>query len=107
MVVVTQPQYAQPIVVRTAIPDNMGLAIFACLCCFWPLGLFAIFRANESQNANARGDIQGATKSGRDARTFSLISIALGIIIIIVVSVAIPLSARNAYQNRYNSNYYN
>jgi uncharacterized membrane protein YciS (DUF1049 family) len=107
-VVVTQPQYAPGTVVATTIPDNMGLAVFACLCCFWPLGLFAICRASESQNAMARGDIQGAAKNARDARVFSLISIGIGIaliIVIIIIAVAVPIASYNSRVNSYDYGY--
>jgi hypothetical protein len=36
--------------VATVIPivnDQMGLSIFACLCCCWPIGIFAIMKSSE------------------------------------------------------------
>lgn len=27
-------------------PDFMGRAIFATLCCFWPIGIFALMKAS-------------------------------------------------------------
>ncbi|XP_025084739.1 proline-rich transmembrane protein 1-like isoform X2 [Pomacea canaliculata] len=52
----TQQDYKsnQPTVVVT-FQDHMCLAIFTTLCCFWPIGIFAIFRACEARKARATG----------------------------------------------------
>uniref|UniRef100_A0A0B7B831 Proline-rich transmembrane protein 1 n=1 Tax=Arion vulgaris TaxID=1028688 RepID=A0A0B7B831_9EUPU len=77
-VLVQQPRQTTTVIVRET-QSYMGLAVFACLCCFWPLGLVAISRANESQNSLARGDLEGAAARGREARNYSLWSIVVAI----------------------------
>uniref|UniRef100_A0A0B7BB33 Uncharacterized protein n=2 Tax=Arion vulgaris TaxID=1028688 RepID=A0A0B7BB33_9EUPU len=77
-VLVEQTRQTNTVIVRET-ESNMGLALFACLCCFWPLGLIAIFKANDSQNSLARGDLEGAAARGREARNYSLWSIVVAI----------------------------
>ncbi|BFZ04060.1 hypothetical protein BsWGS_07100 [Bradybaena similaris] len=101
-VVVTQPAaYVTQVV---PVQDHMGLAIFACLCCFWPLGLVAIFRASASRDAIARGDVNEARLSAADARKFSLISIGVGVVLIliaIIVPIIIVTTAATSYSYSY------
>uniref|UniRef100_A0A0B7B998 Proline-rich transmembrane protein 1 n=2 Tax=Arion vulgaris TaxID=1028688 RepID=A0A0B7B998_9EUPU len=92
-VLVQQPRQTTTVIVRET-QSYMGLAVFACLCCFWPLGLVAIFRANASQNSLAMGDYEGAANKGREARTYSLISIVLGIVLLAII-VGIQVAAIN------------
>ncbi|BFZ04068.1 hypothetical protein BsWGS_07107 [Bradybaena similaris] len=84
-VVVGQPMPSTFITVT--VDDHMSLAVFACLCCFWPVGLIAILKANESREALARGDVQAATLKSREARKFALVSIGAGVIMLITVIV--------------------
>ncbi|CAG5114494.1 unnamed protein product [Candidula unifasciata] len=86
--VVTQP--ATNVTQVVSVQDNMGLAIFACLCCFWPLGIVAILRASESRDAMNRGDLNGARVSASDARKFSLISICIGVVLILI-AIIVPI----------------
>jgi hypothetical protein len=47
IIVTSEPQQYTSTIVTAPVRDYMGLAVFACLCCFWPLGLVAISKANE------------------------------------------------------------
>uniref|UniRef100_A0A0B7BB27 Proline-rich transmembrane protein 1 n=1 Tax=Arion vulgaris TaxID=1028688 RepID=A0A0B7BB27_9EUPU len=91
-VCVEQPRPTTTIIVREA-QSYMGLALFTCFCCFWPLGCVAIYKANESQNCLARGDFVGAAARARESRNYSIGSIALGIVclaIVVIITVITP-----------------
>ncbi|XP_048756096.1 trafficking regulator of GLUT4 1-like [Ostrea edulis] len=55
-------------------------AIFSCMCCVLPLGLKAIFYAEEANRRAERNDLRGAEKSANRARNYTISSIVIGII---------------------------
>ncbi|XP_070567227.1 proline-rich transmembrane protein 1-like isoform X2 [Ptychodera flava] len=63
--------------------DYMGLAIFALVCCFKPLGIFAVLKSRDVHKRVWEGDMEGSREASRWARLLSLISLAIGIVIII------------------------
>ncbi|XP_067654300.1 proline-rich transmembrane protein 1-like [Haliotis asinina] len=87
-VVVAQPgiNYAA---VHTNAPDNMGLAIFATICCCWPLGIVAIMRASEARQALNQGDVNGSILLSAQSRRMSLWAIACGCILLVVIIVSV------------------
>ncbi|XP_069132129.1 proline-rich transmembrane protein 1-like [Argopecten irradians] len=70
-------------------PDYMTRAIFTTVCCFWPVGIFAIMKASEAKNAYARGDFQRARELSDSARRFSNIAIFAGVASIIVSMIIV------------------
>ncbi|XP_061177175.1 trafficking regulator of GLUT4 1-like [Saccostrea echinata] len=60
-------------------------AIFVTLFCFWPTGIFAIVNARRSKHAAQGGDLAGAASYAQKAKTFVIVSIVLGIIVIISI----------------------
>ncbi|OWF36529.1 proline-rich transmembrane protein 1-like [Mizuhopecten yessoensis] len=70
-------------------PDFMNRAIFTTICCFWPVGIFAIMKASEAKNAYARGDFQGARSSSNSARQLSNIAIFAGVASIVVSMIIV------------------
>ncbi|XP_033752723.1 proline-rich transmembrane protein 1-like [Pecten maximus] len=70
-------------------PDYMNRAIFTTICCFWPVGIFAIMKASEAKNAYARGDFQGARSSSNSARQLSNIAIFAGVASIVVSMIIV------------------
>ncbi|WAQ94512.1 PRRT1-like protein [Mya arenaria] len=106
--VVSRDAAAHVLVPQTTGPpptDYSTQAWIACLCCFWPTGLLAIMKANESRNARARGDMVGAQMASDSARTFVRISWAAGILSIIAsvvfigvyVGIVLPSIMNNHY----------
>ncbi|XP_046856846.1 transmembrane protein 91-like [Xenia sp. Carnegie-2017] len=84
VVVQNQPQ---PAAVTTMIPvvnDNMGLSIFACLCCCCPIGIFAIIKSCEVRNLYVAGDYAGAIASAESAKKLAGISIGIGMFFYVV-----------------------
>ncbi|XP_041366607.1 proline-rich transmembrane protein 1-like [Gigantopelta aegis] len=90
-VVVQQPMLAPGGVPMAAPQDYMCAAIFVTLCCFWPTGIIAIMKANDSRVAMARNDVMSAHSSAKSAKTMINISIIVGIIAIILTAVIIGL----------------
>lgn len=86
-VVVTQVGVGNAPVYNMPPQDYTTQAWLACLCCFWPTGLLAILRANESRDCLARGDMVGAHSAANSARQMVRISIAVGAISIIALGV--------------------
>ena len=53
-VIVTQPRPLQPVAAAVYVippPNYAGLAWFSCLCCVWPIGLFAVIKSFEVSQA--------------------------------------------------------
>ncbi|OWF36528.1 proline-rich transmembrane protein 1-like [Mizuhopecten yessoensis] len=70
-------------------PDYMNRAIFTTICCFWPVGIFAIMKASEAKNAYARGDFLGAKSNSDSARRLSNIAIFAGVASIVVSMIIV------------------
>lgn len=66
-------------VVPPHIPSNLGLAIFSTLCCCLPFGVVAIVFASQVSSYIAAGNYDAARKSAENAKTWSIISIILGL----------------------------
>lgn len=62
------------------IPSNLGLAIFSTLCCCLPFGIVAIVFASQVSSLIAAGNYDVARKSAENAKTWSIISIVLGLL---------------------------
>ncbi|XP_060575770.1 proline-rich transmembrane protein 1-like [Ruditapes philippinarum] len=86
-VVMTQPGYAGQVVAMPRPPDYICGSIFACLCCFWPTGLLAIFYAYRARKLAAEGDMVGATSMANYARNLMITSIVIGVIWVVFVIV--------------------
>lgn len=88
--------------------DHMCRAIFATLCCFWPVGIFAIMKASEARSAYARGDAAGGQSASASARQLSNIAIGVGIasvvISAIIVGVYVGVVLSYVKNNDYNYN---
>ncbi|KAL4229743.1 hypothetical protein ACF0H5_010132 [Mactra antiquata] len=97
-VIMTQPVTTTAIVSR---PTNyFGLSLFSCLFCFWPTGLLALYYSSQTNNLTASGDLVGAEKASKTARTLSLVGIAigcLGTLIIVILAATGNLVTRHYY----------
>ncbi|XP_045205348.2 trafficking regulator of GLUT4 1-like isoform X4 [Mercenaria mercenaria] len=80
-VVVNQPQTGK-VIIKARHKDYLSASIFACLCCFWPTGICAIYYANEANNLAGVGDYEGSRRMSDNARKLVITSVILGIIAI-------------------------
>ncbi|XP_060574713.1 trafficking regulator of GLUT4 1-like isoform X3 [Ruditapes philippinarum] len=78
-VVVNQPQTGT-IIIQQRHPDYMVPSICACLCCFFPTGILAIYYAYEANNLARDGDYEGARKMSDMARRLMVASVIVGVI---------------------------
>ncbi|XP_070559123.1 proline-rich transmembrane protein 1-like [Ptychodera flava] len=102
--VVVAPAPQTMIHVQRVPDDHMGLAIFATICCFWPVGIFAILKARDVHKRAYEGDMMGSEQASRSARMLSLVSLGVGIGIIvlsIIIVIVSMVTAANAVNNSY------
>ncbi|KAH3831224.1 proline-rich transmembrane protein 1-like isoform X2 [Dreissena polymorpha] len=91
-VVVTNQPTGGTFAVVARPPDYMVPSVLACLFCFWPTGLFAIYFALQANTAVARGDMGNASRYSALARNLMISSIVVGvawITLVIVLEVAV------------------
>lgn len=68
-------------------PDYMTRAILVTVCCFWPIGIFAIMKASESRAAYARGDIASSKENSRSAKQLTNIGMAAGAVSLVIAMI--------------------
>ncbi|XP_060063969.1 synapse differentiation-inducing gene protein 1-like [Ylistrum balloti] len=96
-VIVTQQPGLQPVIMAPPPEDNMVRAIIATFFCFWPIGMFAIWKAMESKSAYNRGDLAMAHANANSARQLANVAIGIGagcifaVIVYIIVLYSIIL----------------
>ena len=86
-------------VVHPHIPSNLGLAIFSTLCCCLPFGIVAIIFATQVSSHIAAGNYDAARKSAENAKTWSIISIVLGLVgsgLLVILQFAAAAAATEA-----------
>ncbi|XP_069124147.1 proline-rich transmembrane protein 1-like [Argopecten irradians] len=88
-VIVTQAGGMQPVIMAPPPEDNMVRAIIATFFCFWPIGMFAIWKAMESKSAYNRGDMAMAHANANSARQLANVAIGFGTGVIIAVIIYI------------------
>jgi hypothetical protein len=86
------------------IPNYLFLSIFVTLCCCLPLGIVGIIFGAQVNTKLAQGDLAGAREASRKAKMFSLIGIAVWVVLL-VISFALNGpglidAIRDASQNR-------
>jgi hypothetical protein len=77
-----------PVNAPAVVPNNLVLAIIATVvsvlgCCL-PHGLVSVFFATQVTKKAGLGDIEGATEAAKQAKMWAWISIAVGIIGLII-----------------------
>ncbi len=65
---------------RENIPNYLAQAILVTLFCCLPLGIVAIVYASQVNGKLAQGDIEGARRASEQAKTYSTLSLILGIV---------------------------
>mmetsp|Transcript_16673 Transcript_16673/g.21632 ORF Transcript_16673/g.21632 Transcript_16673/m.21632 type:complete len:137 (+) Transcript_16673:211-621(+) len=63
--------------------DYCILSWLTCLCCFWPVGLCAIFFSCQTNDKYASGDLKGAEKASETTKKLCLLALVIGIVLYI------------------------
>jgi hypothetical protein len=64
--------------------NNMVMAILTTIFCCLPFGIVAIINASQVNNKLAMGDYHGAVQSAKQAKTWSMVSLGIGLGILVV-----------------------
>jgi hypothetical protein len=91
-----QPQAPGGWAGRSSLPTYLPWA-FLSLLAFWPAGIVAVVYGVQVNRRLAAGDVDGATRASRLARTWCWISVAVGVVVVLLVlsgAVANPYSSR-------------
>ncbi|XP_062504852.1 transmembrane protein 233-like [Corticium candelabrum] len=74
------PAMRQTVVNAPMVRDYMAASIFTCLCCFWPIGLFAILYSCKVREARQVGDDNNALKYSKTVRILNVVGVIFGLI---------------------------
>ncbi|XP_060575816.1 uncharacterized protein LOC132733232 [Ruditapes philippinarum] len=99
-VVITQPGQSGVIMTQSRPPDYMVPSILACLCCFCPTGLCAIYFAHRANQLANEGDMIEANRLSNNARNLMIASVVIGvawIILVIVLRVVVFATTTTTY----------
>ncbi|XP_060592335.1 proline-rich transmembrane protein 1-like [Ruditapes philippinarum] len=81
---VNQPQTAN-IIIQQLPPDCLMESVLACLFCFCPTGIFAIFFACKANDLANSGDYAGTKRMSEYARMLTMLSVTIGISLLLVM----------------------
>jgi len=84
------PQTPAPVrpYISPDIPTYLIPAILCTLLCCIPLGIPAIVYASQVTSKQIKGDVAGAQRASRNARTWCWVSFVVGVIVIVIMSIA-------------------
>jgi hypothetical protein len=80
-------------VVTESVESNLALAIAVTVLCCMPFGLVGIVYANQVNAKALAGDVAGAKKAAKDARTWSLLGLGFGAVVGVAYAAAVMLGA--------------
>jgi hypothetical protein len=66
------------------VPNYLFHSIFATLCCCLPVGIVGVIYAAQVDSKLAAGDVAGAMAASKNAKLWSIIALALGLLIVIL-----------------------
>jgi interferon-induced transmembrane protein len=87
------PQAPWPGAVAPAIQTYLVPAILVTLFCFLPTGIAAIVYATQVSSKRDAGDYTGAARASKQARMWTLVSLAVGVAILAIVVIAAAASS--------------
>jgi len=79
----------------------IGLSIFNCLCCFWPLGLVAMVFSCMVDSSYDSGDYENAKKYSNIAKWLNIVSVICGVIVIVVVIIVVAAGGSSSSSSSY------
>lgn len=79
----------QEIVSKNSASGILGWSIAATLLGFWPLGIIAIIKANESKKLWHKGECVLANEKARTADILSLVSVVVGFLVYVLIALLV------------------
>ena len=75
----------------TGPPPNswLGLSIFTCLCCCWPIGIAAIVYSVRSNDQKGANNYERARAASKTALNLNIAGIVIGVVFSVVFGVLI------------------
>ncbi|XP_077981341.1 proline-rich transmembrane protein 1-like [Glandiceps talaboti] len=83
--------YSQPLPIWRIPSDHFILAVVTTVLCFWPVGIFALWKSREVYRCASRGDMEGAWYASNAARMLSWAALVVGLIIFIIAMIIVIL----------------
>jgi hypothetical protein len=74
-----------PVTSAAQVPNYLVWAILVTLFCFLPTGIVAIVYASQVSSKLAAGDAAGAMEASNKARMWTIISVAVGVLVAVIV----------------------
>jgi hypothetical protein len=87
------PGGPQPPYGGAPIPTYLWQSIVVTILCCLPAGVVAIVNATRVQSRQAAGDIQGALDASRRARTWCIVSLSVGLVLIVLDIILLATGA--------------
>jgi interferon-induced transmembrane protein/zinc ribbon protein len=85
------PTPAVPAGQPVTIPNYLVQSILVTIFCCWPLGIPAIVYAAQVNSKVAKGDIEGAKASSKNAKMWSWIAFGTGLLVGVVYIILVAL----------------
>ncbi|XP_077863164.1 proline-rich transmembrane protein 1-like [Saccoglossus kowalevskii] len=85
----TRYTYGSPVPAWRIPSDYFILAVISTVLCFWPIGIFALWKSREVYRSSSRGDLDGAWQASSSARFLSWTAFVIGLAILIISVVLI------------------
>jgi hypothetical protein len=70
----------------------LAFAILTTLFCCLPFGIVAIVKSSQVNSKLAAGDYDGAMKASNQAKLWSIVSLAVGVVVGVIYAIAVGLS---------------
>ena len=67
-----------------SVNNNMVMAILTTIFCCLPLGIVSIVNAAQVNKKLATGDYNGAVQSAKQAKTWAMVAIGVGLVVIVL-----------------------
>lgn len=78
----------EPTVPSRVIPNYLVWAILVTLFCCVPSGIVSIVYSAQVNSKLAAGDIAGAERASKTARTWIIVSVSVGLVVVAIYAVA-------------------
>jgi len=82
--------------------NHLALAIITTILCCLPAGIVSIVYASQVNTKYNAGDYEGAEKSSKNAKTWWIVALIVGLVIVIAYALFIFVFAGEAFLDAYN-----